>query len=673
MKKVVGVYVGIVFSAFLLAPATNAKQDDLFSLSIEELLQVETDVAGFTSESIANSPSVVTVFSQQDIADYGVENVYDLMNFVPGFQATTGEKVGAQTKLQSRGVFLDNGYVLVMIDGVKLNEVSFGKASVYTPFIDLTNAEKVEIIRGPGSAVYGSNAFLGVINIVTKKDDHIKLGLSNDNGQRFSFGLTEDLFDGKFAASFMANKGNGADYDLMDYKSKQMVSTNKPYNHQQLSVSWANQSVELGYRQDEHQYDGFINLNGYHQDNYYHLENQYWYGKFSHKINQKLAFKGQLDFADHLIESSGFITSADIAPFSHDVLQGPYWGTQRLALQTSVNYQYSPVLTFSAGFEFQQNEQDLAGVVTSHIRSDGQSAQPAIDSNYVGLVRYSQLGDFEALLQTIRSRAWFGEGQWQISPDQRLYFGGRYETYSTAGDAFSPRISYVHKLNDKHQFKANYSQAFRAPVTNELYSNDGITLGNANLKPELIKTSELQWLMSHQMFSLESTFFHTELSDLIVNRPIAGSDKTSFFNDESDAVTGLEFLATADIYHNIRARATYSHYLSDTINGQYDNFATASLFWSAGKWRSNLHFIFRPKSHGKNSFVNGQQQIFSEQAQTIVNLALQYQMGKNLTLAFSGNNMFDKRYQAFEPRQNLNDYGVPQPGRSLVVSAKYTF
>ncbi|MBU2882191.1 TonB-dependent receptor [Psychrosphaera sp. B3R10] len=666
----------LLLSTLLVAPFAHAKQDnsDLFTLSIEELLQVETSVAGFSSELIAGSPSVVTVFSSGDIQAYGVDNLYDLMNFVPGFQTTVGEKVGAQSKLQSRGVYLDNGYVLVMIDGVRINEVSFGKASVYTPFINLETAEKVEIIRGPGSAKYGSNAFLGVINIVTKKDDHLAAGIGSNGQSRFSFGLTESLFNGTLAANFSFLEADGQKFIISDQQTLNDVETRNPYEHQQMAINWSNANFELGYRKDSHKQDGFINLNGYHPLNYYLSENQYWYGKTQYSFNPKTQLSAQLEYADHLIESAGFIESSGIAPFSHDVLQGPYWGTDRYALQANISHQYSESLEFSVGVEVQRESQVKAGVVTTHVTDDGQSTSPAIDAHYQnGLIKLSELGDFEGLKDSITSRAWFGELQWQIDDQQKVFIGGRYENYNSAGDAFSPRIAYIRKLDQQHQIKAIYSQAFRAPVTNELYSNDGVTVGNSTLKPELVETSELQWLMTNDKFMLETTLFHTKMTDLIVYQELPSNQRFTFFNSGSTELNGIELLSNVDIAPNLSARASYTHIFSDTVNAQYDHFATASLFWSNEKWRSNVHVIYRPASSISQGFTDGNEQYFSETSQFIVNLSLHYQMGRNLSFQFAVENLNDNQYNGYEPRQSLNDFGVPQPRRQMSINARYAF
>ena len=91
-------------------------------------------------------------------------------------------------KDHARGVYLDSGNVLVMINGERVNESSFGKASVYMPYIPIEVIEKIEFIRGPGSAIYGSNAFLGVMNIVTSKERNAMQLVVGNNGRYGSTG-----------------------------------------------------------------------------------------------------------------------------------------------------------------------------------------------------------------------------------------------------------------------------------------------------------------------------------------------------------------------------------------------------------------------------------------------------------------------------------------------------
>ena len=161
----------IIFTLFF-ALYTQKKVDrnieELMKMDLEELLNVKISVASKFNEEQVLSPSNVTVFTKKEIERMGLRSLDELINFVPGFQSQKQVSYGNSSTIQVRGK-PENGYlskdVLVLKDGVRLNDYLTGGSSFITRSINIQNLEKIEIIRGPGSALYGSNAFLGVINL----------------------------------------------------------------------------------------------------------------------------------------------------------------------------------------------------------------------------------------------------------------------------------------------------------------------------------------------------------------------------------------------------------------------------------------------------------------------------------------------------------------------------
>ena len=659
---------------FTLISTANAAGDELFNMSIEQLLDLETSVAGFSPDSIVSAPSVVSVFTAMDIQRLGVSNVYELMNFVPGFQSVTGEFVSGHQKLQSRGVYLDSGYVLLMVDGVRINEMSFGKAGVYTPYLDLDLAEKVEIIRGPGSALYGSNAFLGAINVISKKQNSIKLELGQDEHKKLVAGFTQALSGGELAFNAALIDGAGQQYDLKVANDIGPKKVNAPYKHQQLSLSWANDKTKLGYRADRHQLDQFVNLEGYHPDNYFESQNQYISAKYEDKWNTKTGYSVDVQYADHHIESAGFIFAGEVAPFSEDFISGPYWATNRLTVNTKLSHEWSDNIQSDFGVQWQSEKQYKAGVVTTHVTPDNESTVP-IDQYFLDELRLvKNLGEAKSIKQTIESVAFYGQVKWNMSANDTLHIGGRFEDYKTAGSAFSPRLTYVRKLDEASQLKAIYSEAFRAPVTNELYSNDSVTLGNPMLDPELVKTTELQYFYQEAKCAIEITAFYTQLSKLIVSEPIDDEGRTTFVNKGNKDLSGLEALFNYEFTPSWRLRATGTHYLNNTVEGSYDSFYSLGMFYQRGKWNLGVNALLRPSVLIDEGLrLDEKQRVFKESAQQIFGVSATYRLGKHLNLKLNINNLSDENYSVYEPRQNKNQYAVPQPGRHVRLSAQYDF
>lgn len=672
----------VSFSAFvvsaLLSPQLFAVQElDYFDMSIEQLLNVETTVASISSESISSTPSVVTSFSKEEISSLGVSDLYDLMNYVPGFQSVTGEFISSHKKLQSRGVYLDSGYVLIMINGVRLNEFSFGKASVYTPVIDLSMAEKVEVIRGPGSEIYGSNAFLGVVNITTKKANEVSYERGTNDHQKLSASLNKKLDFGQLSMNMMLMKGDGEHFSNSLWQSKENLSQidlRKPYRHYQFTIDWQEQGYYLQYMYDNHQLDSFLNLEGYHPDNRFESQNQYVKGGYGHKFNDQLELDFDVSFGDHIIESTGFIQSGGIAPFSEDFLLGPNWATRNIAVNTSLSYQWSPKLNVNLGLEWQKSHQYKAGVFTSHITPDGNSTLP-LDIYYLDKVqRFETLGDYDALNQKLESLSFYGQVKFQVSSKGVVNLGGRYGNYKHLDNEFSPRVSYIHQLNPSNQFKLMYSEAYREPVTNELYSDDGVTLGNNNLLPEKVMVLQGQWLRKAQTWSTEVTAFHNTLTNLITSMPIDQQGRTMFMNTGKEEVTGVEALAHYQLNKYAKVRATATQYLSDTVENSYDHFATLALLSSYEQWKLGLNVIYRPSVAVSEGYrLNTTETVFEQPSVSIMNLTAAYQLGRSINFSLVINNVFDEKYEAYEPRQNKNDYGIRQSGRMVKFEVKYQY
>ena len=160
----------------LLCCLQNDMTDTLpshFHMTLDELLGVKITVASRTEEMIEEAPSSVTVYTRREILNMGVRHLEELMNFVPGFQtARTDEYLQQINAPAARGrranaTGLD---ILLLIDGQRINESWTGGWAALAAFITVENIKQVEFIRGPGSALYGSNAFLGVINVVIVAD-----------------------------------------------------------------------------------------------------------------------------------------------------------------------------------------------------------------------------------------------------------------------------------------------------------------------------------------------------------------------------------------------------------------------------------------------------------------------------------------------------------------------
>ncbi|MBN1960581.1 MAG: TonB-dependent receptor plug domain-containing protein [Deltaproteobacteria bacterium] len=167
------------------------------------------------------APSSVTVFTRKDIMRLGVRTIERLLNFVPGFQGTTDNGNGVfRISVRGRNT-TEHDYVLVLIDGQRLNDMFTGGA--INP-IAIENVEQVEIIRGPGSALYGANAFLGVIDIKTNRKRNNSMVASGDLNNRYvAINLANKLDALKVAAFVKHYRDDGYAQKFLDYAQGTMT------------------------------------------------------------------------------------------------------------------------------------------------------------------------------------------------------------------------------------------------------------------------------------------------------------------------------------------------------------------------------------------------------------------------------------------------------------------
>ncbi len=160
----------VVSLSFSISSRSEDDVDYLFSLDLKDLLQMKVEVASKSGQIVSEAPSSVTIFTKAEIHNMGVSTLEELLNFVPGMQVARTEEVGSKintVSVRGRRTIHSSPEVLFLIDGQRLNGAWDGGALVFNNHMSVDGIKQVEVIRGPGSALYGSNAFLAVVNVVT--------------------------------------------------------------------------------------------------------------------------------------------------------------------------------------------------------------------------------------------------------------------------------------------------------------------------------------------------------------------------------------------------------------------------------------------------------------------------------------------------------------------------
>ncbi|MEN6582120.1 MAG: TonB-dependent receptor plug domain-containing protein, partial [Armatimonadota bacterium] len=212
----------IILALFLLPACVNAHQDeentleqqDLTNLDIEDLLNINVTAASKKIERTSDAPASVTVITHDQIERYGYRNLQDALRSVVGLYASTDLNYGF---LGVRGYAMPGDFntrVLLLIDGVRINDPMYNQVPIDEDVpLDIRSVERIEIVKGPGSALWGSNAVLAVINLITRKANDVQYNRlaqsvgTNENYESF-FEFHDDSSDKFQFAGSVTNMGS---------------------------------------------------------------------------------------------------------------------------------------------------------------------------------------------------------------------------------------------------------------------------------------------------------------------------------------------------------------------------------------------------------------------------------------------------------------------------------
>ncbi|MCP4149687.1 MAG: TonB-dependent receptor, partial [bacterium] len=501
--------------------------DKYFKMSIKELLEVDVYIASKSRQKIDDAPGVVTVITSEEIKNMGARDLRDVLRTVPGFEL--GMRNTSYTGIGVRGVMtLNSEKVKILIDEVPVNENLEGSGTVMFGELPVDNIERIEILRGPGSALYGDSAFVAVINILTKKADIDNTSVSVKGG---SFNTKEVGFLlGKKSANFKIKASfNYHDTDGGKIAIDSDILTNDPLNRD-ISLPAAGRGYAIEGRKKIISSLNLSYKNLYFKGFYVNLEKNHYLGGLgavvdgsllkSYQLNGMLGYKfspnERLEIEPRIytllykLENLWQNYPAGYrSPFG---LVYPH-GLYQLANVTQKKFGCDVKFTFNLS----GNNQFIAGTSFESIRftNDGDFnnvANPELDSD--------NLEPAPSILDADPRKifAVFFQDQWDVSNRVTLTAGLRYDKYNDAGSTVNPRLAVVLKPFDKTVFKLMYGRAFRAPIFVELYLNyaGGFVTGNEGNKPETINTGELEFSYSFtETIHFRANFFYNSINNLI--------------------------------------------------------------------------------------------------------------------------------------------------------------
>ncbi|MDD5757563.1 MAG: TonB-dependent receptor [Desulfobulbaceae bacterium] len=640
-----------VIALFLASQAMAAPADEanLYTMSLDELMEVEVGIASKQPETVRDAPSAVTVFTRNEIQAMGIDNVYDLLNYVPGFQSTRLIDIVQQSLIHSRGLANLNGAVLFMMNGHRLNENSLGTATRFTRVLSTANVRQVEIIRGPGSALYGSNAFLGVVNIITLSgENNADLHAGANDAVGGYANISKTLGAISLDASLSYDDDRGEEYDKGQDFPQGPSSTRDPSQDLNFTSTLAlnNTKLEIAYMKHEDQ--DFLSFNGVAPAGTAWSESTYIMTSLSHnwKLSDAISVKGAVSFSRHELSSVGWFGAANPAatpPYLEDRLLGPYSQNSSYESSLDMTWRINSTNDLLSGISYRHEGADTLGHYTNYWNPQpGKEVQPNQAFYLGGAERIEDVASLDSRERFLDNYGVYTQYRRDLTDTLHATAGLRFDQYDTTGTTTNPRLGLIWEASNDLTLKAFWGTAFRSPSLAELYTDSQRSMGNIDLQPERIETTELIGQKRFRSTELEMVYFHNHLTDVIERSIVAAAPfngRQTWDNGDDQSYDGLETRVIWDLFTALRLTLSHTHIFSGLEANTYDDFSSFIVDYHPGRWQLNINGIYRDQQD------NG---LESQNDYVVTNAKLSYALNKTVTLYSRADNLFDYRYQTAE-------------------------
>lgn len=642
MKKVQSlrnaVMVSLLAGTTVVWGGTAFAAEDLQEFALDDMVVTATR----TESKMVDVPVNTTVISAEKIADRHYLDVADALKDVPGANVLdTG--VGAGEK---KVVLNGDDRVLVLVDGKRVNfdmGAASGRSSYDLKMLpDVSLIERVEVIKGHGGALYGSDAVGGVVNIITKKMDHsygkVSMGFGSQQARDAKAMYT--VKEGKTGVMVAASKYKQGYYKYKDVADKTTKRWNKDsdYENEKVSLKIAQELTDTSNLEFEYNYtkaDGNVPY-GYATTQSDKKTNNFGL-KYDWLLKDKDAGYVQLYYNKYKFLSSSTLEEKD----------------KGFEVQQAITASENNKLVVGASYR------------NAEASNDGR--------NYAA--KYNE---------KINNKAIFVSDQWEFTPSWTLDTGVRYDKHSTAGSKTTWSAGLNKKFDENSHAYFNWGQVFKAPTLDDLYYNASGMYGNPNLKAEKGDT----WTIGYgtkiaDKTSLNVNYFQSKLEDAIKWVDI-GNYESEVRNIAHQKKNGIEISVNHELNDNWDLEASYTHvrvrndnndgngYVRDTsyLPNMYrfgvryhDDLWNADLFLRGGSGADTGVF--------KNSYGYDAQNYLDSSFITL-DASVSYKATKDLSFYAKGYNLFNKAY-AESAGVSSATYKYPAQGRRFIIGAEYTF
>lgn len=669
---------GLFVFLVLLSPiSSSAVEKDIFSYTLEELLAVKITGSTLTPKSLETVPSATTVFTHEEINAMGFDTLDELTNLVPGFQSYRSSLTPLDKHYSSRGRRISSGSteVLVLVDGQRLHQPLTASSTFVVPRFPLSNIQRVEFLRGPGAAIYGSNALTGVINIITRKNIN-ELTLSTGSFGRIKATAlgSHQLKSAKVDWFLQIDDDNGERYNVQDTFAPGRINTDDPRKLTNFNVSFQWSKLWLNFRSDQFKTENFyeVNLisNGInsrdgvlnaaslkYELNWNDVESTVWLSMTEGKngITAQLSPPGALSPISNPSSNDPLLISADFKK------------STELRFQWLADWSIDKVSNFQFGIEYR------------HIDSPESFTKNNFDIrdlvNFNFPIRYYGSLEPTTSIQAESQRDIFGiYGQYQhdLSDDTHLTIGLRRDDFSNIGSQLSPRLGLVQNLNSNNTLKLLYSEAFRAPAESELFlQNNPVSIGNPNLKPETAKSWEAIWYANWNQSSFSMVYFESRYDNAIQQINIGGGN-LQYLNIKHGPIKGLELEYSNQLSQDWMLKSTFFKLTDkpDSAFREADRTGSLSLSYQQENWQ--LHFIANYHDSRQSATVGSDDIRIDLDDYWVGYAKASYRFDSGWNAYLQAKNLFNAEYMSPALTNTLTE-GIPNRGRELLLGIQNQF
>jgi iron complex outermembrane receptor protein len=492
-----------LISFFLLSPLLIAQDvDSNFLESLDEVSEIATKA----KLNIDDAPSFVTVLQSEKLQNLGIKNVFEALALVPGVELK--KELSGVPVIVFRGA-TQKGEVKFMIDGIGINNTYRGSIYYYLDFpIELI--DRIEVIRGAGSILYGSNAISGVINIITKNSEEIVnnnifLGSGTYNHRKIGTMMSSRIDEIKFSVDAykqsntktvfvepnITGRSGVSDRHLDDYS----VGLNVLSEHFSFNARIKKSEIGNAY--------GLFSVLDTNLDRFSN-ENRAFFSELTYKndLNAKNSIKYMVGYTNYqqkleVAHPQGFIITTDYEERSY----------------------FSELNILSKSIE---NNRLLIGArveTTKELKNGWFVNEQASDNPIIK-------GDFSRKIASL-----YFNDEYALTKKLDVSTGIRYDHYSDFKGSISPNLGLVYKMTSKLRLKALYAHSFRAPSLIELTSNK-------DLKAEKSDSLEAGIVYKHSaQHSVKLNIYETKIDDLITRDSVTHK----YMQKTKNTFCGVEF------------------------------------------------------------------------------------------------------------------------------------